>query len=65
MQRKGRHKIYDAIVERLADHGWHDARELEELTHYPEHWLAELRRDPRFEVDTAKARLRLLPGAAA
>ena len=64
MKRPKRHKVYDSIVERLADYGWHDVRELDELTRYPEHWLNELRRDPKFDVDGAKSRLRLVHDGA-
>jgi len=45
-----RHKVYDSIVQRLTDYGWHDASELNELTPYPELWLESLRRDRKFEV---------------
>jgi hypothetical protein len=59
-----RHKVYDSIVRRLGDHGWHDVRELDELTGYPGYWLESLRRDPNFDVDRSKGRLRLLSSGA-
>jgi hypothetical protein len=46
VSRQKRHKVYDSIVQRLADHGWHDVRELDEVTTYPQLWLDSLRRDP-------------------
>jgi hypothetical protein len=52
--------VYDSIITRLADHGWHDVRELDELTPYREQWLDWLRRDPKFEVDRSKGRVRLV-----
>jgi len=58
-----RHRVYDSIVQLLADHGWHDVNELDELTSYRQHWLESLRRDPKFDVDDARGRLRLLPCA--
>jgi len=57
-----RHKVYDSIVERLGDYGWHEERELNELTPYPKLWLESLRRDRNFEVDGSRSRLRLLRG---
>ncbi len=65
MSRVKRHKVYDRIVQRLADHGWHDVRELDELTAYPKLWLDSLRRDPTFDVDDVSGRLRLLPRGTA
>jgi hypothetical protein len=64
VKRRKRHEVYDSIVERLADYGWHDVVELEELTHYPEQWLDSLRRDPAFVVDSADGRLRLVQDSA-
>jgi hypothetical protein len=60
VSRAKRHQVYDRIVQRLADHGWHDVRELDELTNYPKLWLDSLRRDPTFDVDEERGRLRLL-----
>jgi hypothetical protein len=60
-----RHAIYDKIVQSLADHGWHDVRELDELTPYRQYWLESLRHDPKFDVDDDRGRLRLLPCQAA
>jgi hypothetical protein len=62
--KRKRHKVYDSIVGRLADYRWHDVRELDELTTYPAYWLESLRRDPRFDFDPSKGRLRLLEGGA-
>jgi hypothetical protein len=54
-----RTKTYQAIVRVLSDLRWHEVRELEQVTAFPHDWLAELKRDPTFEVDAEKRRLRL------
>ena len=61
MSREIRHSIYDRIIHRLEDNGWHDVRMLDEVTSYPQYWLESLRRDPKFDVDDRQGRLRLLP----
>lgn len=55
---QNRTKVYDSIVDWLADHRWHETRCLVRLTRFPEQWLAEIERDPAFEVDGGKVRLR-------
>jgi hypothetical protein len=57
-----RTKVYNSIVERMADLRWHDVRELEELTTQPEDLLRELKRDPRFDVDSNEGKIRLRAG---
>ena len=54
-----RTKVYDSIVNWLGDHRWHEISGLERVTRFPQEWLAELKRDPSFEVDAKKHRLRL------
>jgi hypothetical protein len=55
-----RTKVYDAVLTRLADRGWHETRELEELTHWRQQWLRELTRDPKIEIDGEAGRMRLV-----
>jgi hypothetical protein len=61
VSRQIRHQVYNSIVQRLADYGWHDVGELDQVTTYPHLWLDSLRRDPRFDVDDGLGRVRLLP----
>jgi hypothetical protein len=54
-----RTKTYDSIVRILSDLRWHKVDELEQVTHYPDHWLKELTHDPHIDVDANRRRLRL------
>jgi hypothetical protein len=54
-----RTSVYDSIVEWLADRDWHEIRDLERLTRFPDDWLKELRRDPAFDVDAQRGKIRL------
>jgi hypothetical protein len=60
-----RTKVYRSILQRMSDYRWHDIDELGQVTSYPEAWLKELGRDPSFEVDSTRMKLRLRPLTAA
>jgi len=59
-----RTRVYDSIVEWLSDCRWHEIRDLEGLTSFPEHWLRELKRDRAFDVDALGGKIRLRVGAS-
>ena len=59
-----RTRVYDSIVAWLGDGRWHEIRDLERITRVPEQWLGELKRDPDFDVDADRGKIRLRPKAS-
>jgi len=59
-----RTRVYDSIVAWLVDGHWHEIRDLERITKASELWLAELKRDPDFDVDAERGTIRLRPKAS-
>ena len=55
-----RTKVYDAIVTRLSDGEWHPTDELWNVTSEPAEWVRILSREPNFEYDAERARIRLI-----
>ena len=59
-ERSMRTKVYNSIVELLADGEWHPIDDLWKVTTEPADWLKILARDAHFEYEVSQAKIRLV-----
>ena len=51
---------WERVVDLLSDGDWHTEVELEEIAHFPAHWIRELEQSGYFVEKNASGQLRLL-----